>query len=234
MNKIIKVLIAEDMEPIRKRYASILNNHPEIEVLADVGTGIEACALAKALSPDIILMDLEMETKDAGIRAIGEILSESPDIKIIVLTIYEEDELVFSAFRLGACDYVLKNAANEGIVNAVISAYHDQSPIRPEIAQKIRSEFKRIKTYESSYLFMLNMLSVLSPRELDTLYLLSSGYNRKEVCKLRCVEMSTVKSQIHSILKKVKKRNISDIISNESDRRLLESVLKNCTDFTPP
>ncbi len=229
MNQPIKVLIAEDIEPIRKRYVKILNEHPQIEVIADVGTGADAIELALSLKPDVILMDIEMESKDAGIRAVGEILSESPEIKIIILTIYEEDEMVFSAFRLGACDYILKNAANDDIAASVIDAYNGQSAIRPDIAAKIRDEFKRVKTYESSFLFMLNILSTLTPKELDTLYLLSNGCTRKDVCQMRCVEMSTVKSQIHSILKKFKKKNISDIITTETDRKLLGTILQNYT-----
>lgn len=227
MNHQIKVLIAEDIEPIRKRYAKILSEHPDIEVIADVGTGTEAVELGLSLNPDVILMDIEMESKDAGLRAVGEILAEAPEIKIIILTIYEEDEMVFSAFRLGACDYILKNAANDDIVASVIDAYNDQSAIRPDIAAKIRDEFRRVKTYESSFLFMLNILSTLTPKELDTLYLLSNGYTRKDVCQMRCVEMSTVKSQIHSILKKFKKRNIADIITTETDRKLLGTILQN-------
>lgn len=223
----IKVLIAEDVEPIRKRYAAVLRQSPDIEVVADVGTGEDACKAARDLVPDVILMDIEMEAKDAGIRATGEILAEMPSIKIIILTVYEEDELVFSAFRLGACDYVLKNASNEEIVNAVTSAYKGQSPIRPEIASKIRTEFQRVKTYESSFLFMLNILSTLTPKELDTLYLLSTGYNKRQICEMRCVEMSTVKSQVHSILKKFNKKKISEIITTESDRKLLGSILNN-------
>lgn len=223
----IKVLIAEDVEPIRKRYAAVLRQSPNIEVVADVGTGEDACKAARDLVPDVILMDIEMEAKDAGIRATGEILAEMPSIKIIILTVYEEDELVFSAFRLGACDYVLKNASNEEIVNAVTSAYKGQSPIRPEIASKIRTEFQRVKTYESSFLFMLNILSTLTPKELDTLYLLSTGYNKRQICEMRCVEMSTVKSQVHSILKKFNKKKISEIITTESDRKLLGSILNN-------
>ena len=221
MEEKIKVLIAEDVAPIRKRYAAVLKKCPVIEVVAEVGTGEEACKTARKLNPDVILMDIEMEAKDAGIRATGEILAEMPDIKIIILTVYEEDELVFSAFRLGACDYVLKNASNEEIVNAVTS------PIRPEIADKIRSEFRRVKTYESSFLFMLNILSTLTPKELDTLYLLSTGYNKRQICEMRCVEMSTVKSQVHSILKKFNKKKISEIITTESDRKLLGSILNN-------
>ena len=120
MEETIKVLIAEDVDPIRRRYKAVLKKCPDIEVVADVATGEEACKAARELNPDVILMDIEMEAKDAGIRATGEILSEMPDIKIIILTVYEEDELVFSAFRLGACDYVLKNASNEEIVNAVL------------------------------------------------------------------------------------------------------------------
>ena len=218
MEETIKVLIAEDVDPIRRRYKAVLKKCPDIEVVADVATGEEACKAARELNPDVILMDIEMEAKDAGIRATGEILSEMPDIKIIILTVYEEDELVFSAFRLGACDYVLKNASNEEIVNAVTSAYRGQSPIRPEIADK---------TYESSFLFMLNILSTLTPKELDTLYLLSTGYNKRQICEMRCVEMSTVKSQVHSILKKFNKKKISEIITTESDRKLLGSILNN-------
>ena len=188
----IRVLIAEDIEPIRKRYKTILNSHPDIEVVADVGTGEMACQKAIELTPDIILMDIEMESKDAGIRATGEILADNPAIKIIILTIYEEDELVFSAFRLGACDYILKNAANDEIVDSVLLTHEGQAPIRPEIASKIRTEFQRVKTYESSFLYMLNILCILTPRELDTLYLMSNGFSRRQICELRCVEMSTV------------------------------------------
>lgn len=227
MKEKIKVLIAEDVAPIRKRYLKILNSHPSIEVVGDVESGTDACILAKKLKPDIVLMDIEMECKDAGIRATGEILAENPQIKIIILTVYEEDELIFSAFRLGACDYILKNSSEEDIISGVIGAYHNSSPIRPEIADKIRYEFQRVKTYESSFLFMLNLLSTLTPRELDTLYLLSNGYSKKDVCEMRCVEMSTVKSQVHNILKKFNKKKIADIITTDTDRHLLGSILNN-------
>jgi DNA-binding NarL/FixJ family response regulator len=221
----IRVLIAEDMEPLRRKYVTMLSQYDEIEVIADVGTGVEACQLALKLSPDVILMDIEMETKDAGIRAISSILTDSPEILIIVLTIYEEDDTVFSAFQLGACDYLLKNSKQEELGQSIIAAYNNQSSLHPEIANKLRTEFRRIKTYESSFLFMLNILITLTPRELDTLYLLSNGYTRREVCEKRCIEMSTVKTQIRSILKKFNKRNIQDVITTEADKQLLGLVL---------
>lgn len=225
MEEKIKVLITEDIEPLRLRYKNILNKNEEIEVIGDVGTAKEACEMVRQYEPDVVLMDLELEDKDAGVRAIFEILSEYPDIKIIILTVYEEDEMIFSSFRLGACDYLLKNTKDNEIVNAVIYAYNDQSPIRPNIASKIRQEFKRVKAYENSFLFMLNLLSQLTPKELDTLYLLSSGYSRKDVCKMRFIEMSTLKSQIRSILRKCDNKKICDIITTNEDKKLLEMIL---------
>lgn len=225
MENKIKVLIAEDVDPIRKRYKAVLDQSNFIEVVSDVNTGSQACEDTKKYHPDVILMDIEMESKDAGLKATGEILSLFPQTHIIILTVYEEDELIFSAFRLGACDYILKNASDHEIITAVKQAYSGQSPIRPEIAGKIRSEFQRVKTYESSFLYMLNLFSTLTATELDTLYLISSGYSRKQICDIRCVEMSTVKSQIHQILKKFGKKRVSEIIRSEADKKLLENIV---------
>lgn len=227
MENKIKVLIAEDLEPIREKYAYYLGRCPEIELTGSVSSGTQAVAAALASPPDVILMDIEMETKDAGIRASREILASLPDIKIIILTVYEDDELIFSAFQLGVCDYMLKNSSNEEIIAGIKAAYEGRSPIRPEIAGKIRSEFKRVKTYETSFLYMLNLLASLTVTELDTLFLLSSGHTRADICAIRHVEMSTVKSQIHSILHKFKKKSISEIITSTEDLHLLELVIKN-------
>lgn len=227
MENKIKVLIAEDLQPIREKYVYYLGRCPEIELVGSVSSGTQAVAAALASPPDIILMDIEMETKDAGIRASREILATLPDIRIIILTVYEDDELIFSAFQLGVCDYMLKNSSNEEIIAGVKAAYEGRSPIRPEIAGKIRSEFKRVKTYETSFLYMLNLLSSLTVTELDTLYLLSSGHTRADICAIRHVEMSTVKSQIHSILHKFKKKSISEIITSAEDLHLLELIIKN-------
>ena len=176
--------------------------------------------------PGHMNLDKIAEAVKAGIRAAGQILSMYPETRIVILTVYEEDELVFSAFQLGACDYMLKNASSDEIISAIKQAWAGQSPIRPEIAGKIRSEFQRVKTYESSFLYMLNLLSSLTVAELDTLYLISSGYTRKQICEARCVEMSTVKSQIHQILKKFGKKKITEVIQNETDRQLLESIIR--------
>ena len=219
----IRVLIAEDIEPVLRRYGRILGTDPEIEVIAQVQTGEEAAREALLLHPDVILMDVEMETRTAGLDASRTILSQaSPTPKIIILTVYEDDETVFEAFRLGVTDYVLKNAAPEELIGCVRDAYLNRSPIRPAIARKIRDEFQRIKKQEDSLLYCIQIVSQLTQTELDILTMMSRGYTRSQICEIRCVELSTVKSQIHTILKKFGKNNMQELIAMLNHLHVLE------------
>lgn len=208
----IRVLLVEDIFPILRRYRNICEKAEGIEVCAAVSTGKEAVQMARARHPDVILMDIEMETKRAGLDAARMILKEFPQTKIIILTVYEDDALVFEAFELGVCDYILKNAKPAEIVRSISDAYHNLSPIRPIIAEKIRREFQRIKKKESSLAHYLHILSQLTPTEIDILNLIYKGYSRTDICEIRCVELSTVKTQIHSILKKFNLNSMSEVI----------------------
>lgn len=219
----IRVLIAEDIEPVLRRYGRILGTDPEIEVIAQVQTGEEAAREALLLHPDVILMDVEMETRTAGLDASRTILSQaSPTPKIIILTVYEDDETVFEAFHLGVTDYVLKNSAPEELIGCVRDAYLNRSPIRPAIARKIRDEFQRIKKQEDSLLYCIQIVSQLTQTELDILTMMSRGYTRSQICEIRYVELSTVKSQIHTILKKFGKNNMQELIAMLNHLHVLE------------
>lgn len=209
----IKVLIAEDMEPIRKRYVKILNSAGDMEVCADVGSGEEAVTQQSLQNADVILMDIEMETADAGIRAAQKIFQKHRHVKIIILTVYEEDELIFTAFQMGVCDYILKNAQPEEIMQSIRDAYENKSPLRPEIASKILGEFKRVRSCENSFLLAVNIVTSLTSTELEILDLLIQHRTRAEICELRHVEMSTIKSQIHEILKKFDLDSTGEVVS---------------------
>lgn len=205
-------MIADDIIPIAKRYEKILKKDDEIEVVAVVNSGYEAvlqCALHK---PDVVMMDIEMESQTAGLNATSHILEHFPETKIIILTVYEDDETVFKAFQLGVTDYILKNSAPENILTCVKDAYNNRSPIRPSIAHKIRREFQRIKKNEDSFLYCLHLITELTQTELDILDLTCQGYTRKEICDMRCVELSTIKTQIRNILKKFDCTSMSEVI----------------------
>lgn len=223
-DSLIKILIAEDTEPLRRLYKKIIDAAPDMEVVADTDTGKDAVTLARQTQPDVILMDIEMETPDAGLRAVESILGAKQDPKIIILTVYEEDELIFTAFRLGVIDYLIKNAPPEEILESIRNAYFNQSPLRPELATKILGEFKRVKTYETSFLFAVDIVSSLTTTELALLRLLLDGKSRREICGLRHVEMSTVKTQINHILKKFDKKSVEEVTAMISSLNLYDLI----------
>ncbi|MCR4588500.1 MAG: response regulator transcription factor [Lachnospiraceae bacterium] len=225
-NNKIKVLIADDMEPIRRFYTRILDQTEDIEVVASVGSGKEATEEALRTKPDVVLMDIEMETSDAGIRASGDILAQLPDTKIIILTVYEEDELISAAFRFGAQGYLLKNSKPEEISAAVREAIKNGAPMSPEITSKVVNVYKRVDAYETSLLLAVDLLSGLTETELETLRLLMQGKTRREICEIRHVEISTVKSQIHQILRKFEKESICDVIGMLNELKLDDLISK--------
>ncbi len=209
----IKVLICEDLLPIGKKYEFILNREKDIEVIGIASSGKEAVNLALQTKPDVILMDIEMETSLAGIEASKSILSALPDTKIIILTVHRNDELIFQAFGAGVVDYMFKNSSPENIVESVRNALNNTSTLHPEISARLRSEFRRLQTANSSLLETFNKLFRLSRTELEILELFLHGMTRSEVARQRMVEISTTKSQIRSILSKTEYNSMQELVA---------------------
>ena len=112
----IRVLIAEDDQSIRKWYAYSLGSMEDIELL-------QAVASAVLYHPDVLILDMEMESRDAGLKAGQQVLSILPETKIIMLTVYDDDATIFRAYEMGAVDYLFKNASTEKIHEAILDAY---------------------------------------------------------------------------------------------------------------
>ena len=222
MENKIRVLIAEDLEPIRKKYVYYLSQCADIELVGSAESGKEAVETALSAIPDVILMDIEMETRTAGLDAASQILSQYPQVKIIILTSYEDDDNVFQAFKLGVSDYVLKNSGQEELITCVKDAYYGRSPIRPVIAEKIRREFQRVKQSEDSFLYNLMLVTQLTQTEIDILDLLRQGYERPEICAMRCVEMTTLKRHIHNILKKFDLDSMAEVVKRVNDLKIYD------------
>lgn len=218
----IRVLIAEDFESIRTRYETILSEHDEFEVVGSVASGSEAVEAYARYKPDIVLMDIEMETKTAGLNATSIILGMEPQAKIIILTVYENDELVYEAFKLGVINYIVKNYRASKIVSCIIDAYHGASSIDPQIAEKIRREFKRVKISEDHFKFMLSTYANLTQAELEIINMANKGCSRKDISRIRCVEISTIKTQINSILRKYQKNSMAEVIQLLRDNHVLD------------
>lgn len=209
----IRTLICEDIDPIRRRYALILSREKDICVIGQAATGEEGVRIALEEKPDVVLMDIEMETHTAGIDACRRILKQLPETKCIVLTVHRNDELIFEAFNAGVVDYMFKNVSPAEIVESVRNALHNNSVIHPEISARLMREFRRLQRTNASLLSVFNQLFRLSRTELEILELFLHGMTRAEVCQARMVELSTTKSQIRSILQKTEYDSIQDLVS---------------------
>lgn len=220
----IHILIADDIEAHRRRLERIISSENNFELMGSVGSGQEAVCMSLEKKPEIILMDIEMEDYMAGINASSEISSKLPDTKIIILTVHQDNNLVFAAFQTGIVDYVLKNAEKEEIIEAINCAITNTSPIRPVIASKIREEFARIKQLEANFSSIFKIISTLTPSELIVLKLLCNNYTRKEIAKVRCVEIDTIKKQVNSILKKFDKRNTREVVKLLGEHEVIDII----------
>jgi len=210
---VIRVLIVDDMETFRDRFDEILTADGAFEVVGLAASGEEAVSIALDKQPDIILMDVVMETNTAGTDAAEKISERLPNSKIIFITVMDDDETVLKAYRTGAADYLPKNAPEEEVIGAVHAAYNNQSPIRPAVANRLRSEFKKMLAKEDNVVYTLNIIRKLTPMELDILLLLCENRTRTEIAQLKCVEMSTIKTHVGSILRKFQKESTSDLVA---------------------
>jgi DNA-binding NarL/FixJ family response regulator len=209
----IKVVVVDDMSDIRNYICGELSKESDIEILGEAATGAGSIELLEKFRPDVVLMDISMETPTAGLDAAETIHSRWPDARVIILTIHEDEQLLFRAYCAGVMDYMLKTAPAAEIAAAVRNVHNNQMTIRPNAAAKIVSEFARIREAQDSLLFVFNIISHLTNSEFDVLCQAYNGAKQKSIANMRFVSIDTVKHQINSILRKFQKKKMKDVIT---------------------
>ncbi|MDF2485473.1 MAG: two component transcriptional regulator, LuxR family [Herbinix sp.] len=208
----IKILIVDDMTDIREYFNMILSREPDIIVVGLASSGVEAVQKVRELKPDVILMDIQMETRTAGIDATHTIKAIDPNIKVIILTIHQEDEYLFQAYCAGVMDYIVKTDSISQIMNSIRTVYSNQLMLRPGIADKIIDEFSRLKTQQNSLIYTLGIVSKLTNSEFEILKCFYEGSTNKVISETRFVSPATVKSQVNSILKKFEMKSMKEVV----------------------
>jgi len=197
----MKILLCDDQAVIRDGLEMLLNLEKDFQVVGAAQDGAEAVELAAQKQPDLILMDLKMPIMN-GIEATREIHTKFPNIKILVLTTYDDDEWVFDAIRAGAAGYLLKDTPRQKIVEAIRGTVEGKSFVDPTVAGKLLNQVASKQTQPQSIL-----TDKLTERELDVLRLIAKGINNSEIANQLHLSEGTVRNHVSAILEKL---NVSD------------------------
>jgi two-component system, NarL family, response regulator DevR len=192
-----KIIIVDDHEVVRLGLKSLLDQYPQYEVVSEASDANEAIAKAKEFEPDILLMDIRLPGK-SGIEACEEIKNTNPDIKVIMLTSYAEDEMLFSAIKSGASGYVLKQINSEGLIQSLEAVARGEASLDPAVTQRVFQEVRRAVKGEEAASF-----SSLSQQERLVLKLVSEGKTNKEIAHTLFLGEGTVRNYVSSILSKL-------------------------------
>jgi NarL family two-component system response regulator LiaR len=195
MTETIRVLIADDHVVVREGVRSLINSEPGMEVVGEATDGIEAVLKARALHPDVILLDLVMPRQD-GLAAIEEIKRENPEVRILVLTSFAEDDKVFPAIKTGALGYLLKDSSPQELLQAIRDIYRGQSSLHPTIARKLIRELSQPSELPPTE-------EPLSEREVDILQLVAKGLSNQEIGDKLVISERTVRTHVSNILNKL-------------------------------
>jgi len=198
----IRVLLVDDQRLMREGLRTLLELHHDLSVVGEAGDGHEAEELTAQLQPGVVLMDLRMPRVD-GVTATQRIKARCPAVQVLVLTTFDEDELVFQSIEAGASGYLLKDVGSDVLADAIRAASRGEAPLQPSVARKILGRLRstrpepRVAEVEQSL-----QREALSERELEILRLLGQGTANREIAERVSLTEGTVKNYISSILSK--------------------------------
>jgi len=193
----VRVLIADDQPLFREALRALLIGRSELELVGEASDGLEAIGMVDAHDPDVVLLDLKMPTLD-GIATIRRLRAEYPRTKVLVLTTFDDDELIFDGLRAGAVGYLLKDSTAERLLEAILAVARGESFLQPAVAAKVIAEFSRLPPRPGGASAM-----GLSAREREVLKLLATGATNKEIGRALLLAEGTVKNHVTSILTKL-------------------------------
>ncbi len=213
-----RIVLVDDHEVVRLGLKSLLERHPQFEVVGEAGSAREAMEQVAALKPEIVLMDIRLPGT-SGIEACEEIVNKYPGTKVIMLTSYAEDEMLFSAIRAGASGYILKQIESEALIKALESVSRGEALLDPAVTQRVFQEVRRAVKEEEASAF-----AHLSQQEKHVLLLVSEGKTNREIAKSLFLGEGTVRNYVSSILSKLGVNNRAEAAAYAVEHNLREYI----------
>ncbi len=215
----LRILIVDDHALFRRGLQMVLKQEPDIDVVGEAGDGHEAVDKAQELMPDVILMDVRMPRR-SGIEATQQIKDLLPHVKILMLTISDEEADLYDAIKAGASGYLLKEISIDEVADAIRSVWAGQSRISPSMAAKLLTEFAAMskRAEERQQL----PAPRLTDREMEVLKLVAQGLNNRDIAKELFISENTVKNHIRNILEKLHLHSRMEAVVYAVREKLLE------------
>ena len=209
MTNKIRIMLVDDHAVVRSGLGAFLSVNPDLELVGEAENGEQAVVRANLLKPDVILMDLMMPVMD-GVAATQAIKKQNPQIQIVALTSFQEDELVQNALKAGAVGYLMKNVTARELAAAIKAAKEGKMTLSPEAAQALVRANQQAEETET-----------LTDREIEVLKLMVDGLNNAEIAERLVISLSTVKYHISNILMKLGVDNRVSAVSLALQRKLV-------------
>ena len=208
----ISILLVEDQLLVRSGLKILLDREPDLRVVAEAGDGEEAVRLSAELEPDLVLMDIRLPKLD-GIEAIRRIKKNKGSLEVLVLTAFDDDELVFQAIQAGASGYILKDITPENLVRAIRAVRAGMSAVHPSVTRKLLDRISLMSRGRSNGGGRLHSHG-LTNREVEILVGIANGSSPRELASKLFVSESTVKSHLRTIYRKIGVRDRSQAVAH--------------------
>jgi two-component system NarL family response regulator len=215
----LRVLVCDDHALFRRGLQMVLEQEPDLELVGEASDGVEAVQKAQELMPDVVLMDVRMPRR-SGIEAAGDIKDMLPHVKILMLTISDEEADLYEAIKAGASGYLLKEIPIDEVAEAIRSVWAGQSRISPSMASKLLTEFAAMSKASSEKPQV--PAPRLTDREMEVLKLVAQGLNNRDIAKRLFISENTVKNHIRNILEKLHLHSRMEAVVYAVREKLLE------------
>jgi DNA-binding NarL/FixJ family response regulator len=211
-------MLVDDHEVVRLGLKALIERHGDMEVIAEASNAAEAVTKCLAFKPDVVVMDIRL-TGTSGVEACREITAQIPEVKVIMLTSYAEDEMLFAAIRAGAAGYVLKQAGGQDVIRALEAVAQGQALLDPALTERVFAEVRRAARAQEATAF-----APLTEQERRVLALVTDGKTNREIAEELHLGEGTVRNYVSNILSKLGLSNRAEAAAYATKHHLKDAL----------
>ena len=212
----IRILLADDHTILRSGIRSLLEDEPGLSVIGEAEDGRVAVSMACKLKPDVVIMDIAMPLLN-GLEATRQIKMQCPDVKVLILSMHDNEEYIRQVLEAGAMGYILKDAAARELISAIKSVYRGEAVLSPAVTRLVIEDYLRWGGTRPQ-----SESDGLSPREREVLQLIAEGYTNKQIAEILSISIKTVQAHRNSLMQKLDLHDRGELIKYAIQKKIIE------------